>query len=184
MYVAVTMQAVQRFRSYALTCLLACRRSTQMLQAKAQQRRLLIWRICPPSRPHLSSIVLSLGMRRRRQTRNSSHMGCQAGPSRMVGQPRNHRKCTHINENVIPERNFDSERSNHAAVNFLERSRDELTKLDIAATSSAQGTKEQLHVGIHHSQTLEPQDMSLFSVVLDTQMAQRPCIEALLCAVL
>ena len=89
-----------------------------------------------------------------------------------------------MNDSVIPERGFDSEGNSHAAVHSPDQSRDELTKPDIAAASSAQDTKEQLHVGAHHSQTVEPQDMSLFSVVSDTQLAKRPCKEALLCAVL
>lgn len=109
-------------------------------------------------------------------------MGCQAGPSRMVGQPRNLRKCRHMNDSVIPERDLDSEGNGCAAEHTTDQSRDELTKAEFEASSCAQDTKEQLHVGAHLSQTLEPQDM--FSVVPDTPMAKWPHRETLLCAVL
>ncbi len=89
-----------------------------------------------------------------------------------------------MNDSVTPERGFDREGISHAAVHTPDQSRDELNKSDIEGPSSAQGTNEQLHVGAHHSQTLEPQDMSLFSVVSDIRMAKWPRREALLCAVL
>jgi len=85
-------------------------------------------------------------MRRRRRMRSSSHMGCQASPSRMVGQPRNLGKCRHMNDSVIPERGFDNEGNSRAcaAVHTPDQSSGKLTDSDIEGPSSAQGTKEQL----------------------------------------
>lgn len=106
-------------------------------------------------------------------------MGCQASPSRMVGQPRNLGKCRHMNDSVIPERGFDNEGNSRAcaAVHTPDQSSGKLTDSDIEGPSSAQGTKEQLHMGAHHSQTLEPQDTPVISVVSDTPMARWPCKE-------